>query len=169
MIDKTRVVTVARSWIGTPFHHLARVRGAGVDCIGLVIGVARELALVPADFDVQGYAETPDGRTLMRLAAMHMTEIGRDAMAPGLHDAVVQARLLRWVVRQKRSFVARFVRWMERQRLVVAEIDEAAVDVFLACLDGRATNAGARIENKVAAADADHGALIPVVHRWVPA
>lgn len=87
MIEKSRVVAVARSWIGTPFHHQARVKGAGVDCIGLVIGVARDLALVPEDFDVQGYAETPDGRTLMRLAALHMTEIDRDAMGPG--DVVV--------------------------------------------------------------------------------
>ena len=87
MIDKKMVVAAARSWVGTPFHHQARVKQAGVDCIGLVIGVARELSLVPQDFDVQGYAETPDGRTLMRLAAMHMTEIGRDAMGPG--DVVV--------------------------------------------------------------------------------
>ena len=87
MIDKKMVVTAARSWIGTKFHHQARVKGAGVDCIGLVIGVARELSLVPPDFDVQGYAETPDGRTLMRLAAMHMTEIARESMGPG--DVVV--------------------------------------------------------------------------------
>lgn len=87
MVDKQQVVAAARAWIDTPFHHQARVKGAGVDCIGLIIGVARELGLVAPDFDVQGYAETPDGRTLMRLATMHMTEIGRDAMAAG--DVVV--------------------------------------------------------------------------------
>lgn len=87
MIEKQRVVAAARSWIDTPFHHQSRLKHIGVDCIGLIIGVARELSLVPPDFDVQGYAETPDGRTLMRLAAMHMTEIAREEMGPG--DVVV--------------------------------------------------------------------------------
>jgi NlpC/P60 family putative phage cell wall peptidase len=87
MTDRQQVVAVARSWVDTPFHHQARLKHVGVDCIGLVIGIARELALVAPDFDVQGYAETPDGRTLMRLATLHMVEIDREAMAPG--DIVV--------------------------------------------------------------------------------
>ena len=37
------VVEVARSWIGTPYVHQAARRGAGCDCLGLVLGVWREL------------------------------------------------------------------------------------------------------------------------------
>ena len=33
------VVTEAASWIGTPFHHAARVKGAGVDCLMLLAEV----------------------------------------------------------------------------------------------------------------------------------
>jgi NlpC/P60 family putative phage cell wall peptidase len=33
------VVTEAESWIGTPFHHAARVKGAGVDCLMLLAEV----------------------------------------------------------------------------------------------------------------------------------
>jgi len=33
------VVAEARSWIGTPFHHGARVKGAGVDCLMLLAEV----------------------------------------------------------------------------------------------------------------------------------
>jgi NlpC/P60 family putative phage cell wall peptidase len=33
------VVAEARSWIGTPFHHAARVKGAGVDCLMLLAEV----------------------------------------------------------------------------------------------------------------------------------
>lgn len=37
------VVTAARGWIGTPYRHQAACRGAGCDCLGLVLGVWREL------------------------------------------------------------------------------------------------------------------------------
>jgi NlpC/P60 family putative phage cell wall peptidase len=33
------VVQEAASWIGTPFHHAARVKGAGVDCLMLLAEV----------------------------------------------------------------------------------------------------------------------------------
>lgn len=42
------VVTEARSWIGTPFHWQASLKGVGCDCKGLVWGVARELGLPEA-------------------------------------------------------------------------------------------------------------------------
>ncbi|PZX17705.1 NlpC/P60 family putative phage cell wall peptidase [Palleronia aestuarii] len=39
----SRVVEIARLWIGTPYVHQASCRGAGTDCLGLVRGVWREL------------------------------------------------------------------------------------------------------------------------------
>jgi NlpC/P60 family putative phage cell wall peptidase len=47
--QRTAVVAEAESWIGTPFHHAARVKGAGVDCLMLLAevyehaGVARHV------------------------------------------------------------------------------------------------------------------------------
>jgi NlpC/P60 family putative phage cell wall peptidase len=38
-IYRRRVVDEAQSWIGTPFHHAARVKGAGVDCLMLLAEV----------------------------------------------------------------------------------------------------------------------------------
>lgn len=87
MTARTDIVTAARTWIGTPFHHQARLKGVGVDCIGLVIGVARELALIAPDFDIAAYPRVPDGKTLLPLAREHMREIPREAMQPG--DVVV--------------------------------------------------------------------------------
>ena len=43
MHSRSRVVEAARSWIGTPYHHQASVKGAGCDCLGLVRGIFREL------------------------------------------------------------------------------------------------------------------------------
>jgi NlpC/P60 family putative phage cell wall peptidase len=36
---RAAVITEAESWIGTPFHHAARVKGAGVDCLMLLCEV----------------------------------------------------------------------------------------------------------------------------------
>jgi len=73
MTTRTDIVASARTWVGTAFHHQARLKGVGVDCIGVVIGVARELGLVAPGFDVLAYPRVPDGRDLMDLAALHMT------------------------------------------------------------------------------------------------
>ncbi|WP_127111755.1 NlpC/P60 family protein [Shimia sediminis] len=37
------VVETARGWLGTPYVHQAARRGAGCDCLGLVLGVWREI------------------------------------------------------------------------------------------------------------------------------
>ncbi len=39
------IVNAARGWLGTPFHHQARQKGIGCDCLGLIIGIAEELQL----------------------------------------------------------------------------------------------------------------------------
>ena len=35
------IVTSARDWLGTPYHHRASTRGAGADCLGLIRGIWR--------------------------------------------------------------------------------------------------------------------------------
>ena len=87
MTTRTDIVDAARTWIGTPFHHQARLKGTGVDCVGLVIGVAKELSLVEPSFDVIAYPRVPDGTSLMHLVNLHMTEINKDIMQPG--DVIV--------------------------------------------------------------------------------
>ncbi|MCF6234362.1 MAG: NlpC/P60 family protein [Rhodobacteraceae bacterium] len=43
MTRPEQIITCARAWIGTPYHHQAATRGAGADCLGLVRGVWREV------------------------------------------------------------------------------------------------------------------------------
>lgn len=64
MPTRPAIVAEARAWLDTPWQHQARARGEGVDCAGLVIGVARALALVPPDMDVSAYTRAPDGSML---------------------------------------------------------------------------------------------------------
>ena len=52
--DRARVCALARAWLGTPWHHNAAVRGAGVDCAQLVKAVYVEAGLI-ADFAVPDY------------------------------------------------------------------------------------------------------------------
>ena len=42
-ITRSRIVAIARGWLGTPYHHGASLKGAGTDCLGLVRGIWREL------------------------------------------------------------------------------------------------------------------------------
>jgi len=41
--DSSVVIAAARSWLGTPYHDQASLRGVGCDCLGLARGVWREV------------------------------------------------------------------------------------------------------------------------------
>ncbi len=40
-----QIVSQARTWLRTPFHHQAWLKGKGCDCLGLIVGVVDELGL----------------------------------------------------------------------------------------------------------------------------
>ena len=48
------VVVAARAWLGTPYHHMADLKGVGVDCAMLLVRVFCDLGLV-APFDPRPY------------------------------------------------------------------------------------------------------------------
>ena len=64
-VRRSAVVEEAQSWIGTPFHHEARVKGAGVDCLMMLAevyegaGVVGHIAVphYPADWHMHRDAE----------------------------------------------------------------------------------------------------------------
>ena len=43
---RAALVAEARSWLGTPWHHRARIKGVGVDCAQFVIGVYAGAGLI---------------------------------------------------------------------------------------------------------------------------
>lgn len=63
MIRCDDIAARARTYMGVPYSHLGRSR-RGVDCIGLVICVARDLGLVAPDFDVAHYSRYPQAGVL---------------------------------------------------------------------------------------------------------
>lgn len=48
------VVEIAKTWLRTPYHHSARVKGAGVDCAQILLDVFVEAGLIE-DFDPGDY------------------------------------------------------------------------------------------------------------------
>lgn len=61
---RAEVVAEAMTWLGTPWRHQGRLKGVGVDCLGLIIGIGRACAMVPPSFDITGYGTGADGTML---------------------------------------------------------------------------------------------------------
>jgi cell wall-associated NlpC family hydrolase len=73
------VIEAARGYLGTPWKHQARVRGVGVDCIGLLVGAYRDAGY--AIEDVKDYGRNPNPRRFLHHLARQFTRVsGRDAM-----------------------------------------------------------------------------------------
>ena len=70
-ICDSAVISAARGWIGTPFHHQGRLKNVGVDCLGLLVGIAEELNLCNENgeplvkHDALDYGHLPDEKRLM--------------------------------------------------------------------------------------------------------
>lgn len=73
MVTREQIVAEARTWLKTPFRHQGRVRGVGVDCAGVVVGVAHALGL--STFDHTGYGREPHGGMLKRLLDAHLDRV----------------------------------------------------------------------------------------------
>lgn len=83
MIDRVQVVAAARAWVGTPFRAQQHVRGHGCDCAGLLIGVAKELGEIPADFSAGPYKQSPENGKLRQMLAQHLRAVPLNALEPG--------------------------------------------------------------------------------------
>lgn len=83
---RARVLSIADSWIGTPYRHQASRKGVGCDCLGLVIGIWRELygeritARIAYSPD---WAETATGEPLLAALRERCDELDPAAMRPG--------------------------------------------------------------------------------------
>lgn len=79
-VTRGDVVTLARTWIGVPYLHQGRSR-LGVDCVGLIIVVARQLGLT--DYDISGYPRVPSGDFLRAECDRMMARISIASARPG--------------------------------------------------------------------------------------
>ena len=92
--DPNHVIAAARSWLGTPYHDQASLKGVGCDCLGLARGVWREV-VGPEPFPIPTYtrdwAETGVREVLAEGARAMMIEVPPPEAPPG---ALVLFRML---------------------------------------------------------------------------
>jgi NlpC/P60 family putative phage cell wall peptidase len=83
---RTAIVTLARGWLGTPYHHQASLKGVGTDCVGLVRGIWRELyGTEPEQLPAytRDWAEAQARETLLEAARRHLVEVPHGQAQPG--------------------------------------------------------------------------------------
>lgn len=83
---RARVVAAALSWLGTPYHDNAELKGVGVDCARLLKCVFAEAGAIAdfpiADYPPQWYLHRSEER-LLGLVQRRAVEIAESAARPG--------------------------------------------------------------------------------------
>lgn len=86
-MTRDAIIAAARTWVGTPYHHQASLKGVGCDCLGLIRGLWRELygpepvALPPYTRD---WGDATGSESLMDAGCRHLTRLGEvRAARPG--------------------------------------------------------------------------------------
>lgn len=84
MTVSSAIIKEARSWLSTPYQHQAKVKGVGVDCVGLIIAVGVKLNLVPDELlKIDGYARTPNPKHMQRIIEKNLDSITQADVMPG--------------------------------------------------------------------------------------
>ncbi|MEZ5923917.1 MAG: NlpC/P60 family protein [Hyphomicrobiaceae bacterium] len=85
-VKRRDIVRIARSWIGTPYHHQASLKGSGADCIGLVRGIWRELfgrePEVPPAYSGD-WSEATGQETMLAVASRHLVPVPVELIRQG--------------------------------------------------------------------------------------
>ena len=76
--QRRAVAAEALTWLNTPYHHAARIKGVGVDCAMLPAAVYRATGLIPA-FEIAHYPPDwhlhRDTERYLEIVTRHATEV----------------------------------------------------------------------------------------------
>lgn len=75
MVNREQIKDKFLEYVNTPYRHQGRLKGVGVDCIGLIVCVANELNLFDLKNDSTNYRMIPDGKFLMLKARENLEQI----------------------------------------------------------------------------------------------
>ncbi|MFO1156618.1 MAG: hypothetical protein U1E43_07565 [Rhodospirillales bacterium] len=78
--DRAAVVSAARSYLGVRWRHQGRTRD-GLDCVGLLVLVARDLSV--SDYDHRAYARAPQAEGFLEHFAANMPRVPLPSVLPG--------------------------------------------------------------------------------------
>lgn len=83
------IAEAALSWVDTPYHHQARVKGVGVDCAQLIAGVAEETGHIepgtpiPFNYSTEWHLHNREEVLLKNLEAFGCTRKPSTELEPG--------------------------------------------------------------------------------------
>ncbi len=119
-VNRDKIVQVAKTWIGTPYHHQSSVKQVGTDCLGLIRGVYREIyggePENPPPYS-KDWAEATGEETMIEAARRHLIEIETDSLLAG--DVVI--------FRFRRKFVAKHAAILTGSKTMVHAVEGARV------------------------------------------
>lgn len=79
LVERAAVVAEARTWLGTPYHVGAKLKGVGVDCAQLLVAVYEALGLVEdvvlEPYNAEWFLHRTDEKFLAGVAA-YCTRVG---------------------------------------------------------------------------------------------
>lgn len=81
MTTRDALVAESRTWIGTKFVHQGRLKGVGVDCIGLIAQTAQATGVL--DVDETNYGRTPDPARMRKALMTHLDPVAFKDLLPG--------------------------------------------------------------------------------------
>jgi len=64
MVNSLHLIREARECIGTPYQHQGRLKGVGLDCLGLILHVAKATGTDVSKFNERPYGPVPNGKML---------------------------------------------------------------------------------------------------------
>lgn len=86
---RSRIVAEARSWLGTPYQAKARVKGAGVDCLMIIIAVYQAVGLMPPDMVIPYYNPQSNLHSPVETYLDGLLEYSREVDEPKPGDVVM--------------------------------------------------------------------------------
>ncbi len=133
MSGNAETVSVARTWLGTPYVHQARCRGVGCDCLGLILGIWKDrfgqLPETPPGY-TQDWSEVSGVERLWDAARQHLVAKDLDHAALGdvvlfrMRDGAVAKHL---GLQSSVGADARFIHAYSRRGVVETRLTEAWV------------------------------------------
>jgi cell wall-associated NlpC family hydrolase len=82
---RAEIIAEARSYIGTPWQHQGRLKGVGVDCAGVVVGVGKTCGVISGDSWAlgTGYGRQPNPIKMKMALDALLDRVRKENMLPG--------------------------------------------------------------------------------------
>ncbi len=86
---RAAVLAEARTWIRTPFHDGAQLKGVGVDCANLIAAVAHAAGVIPAPVEIAPYSPQFMLHKDQPLFESYVRRFAHETTTPGPADIVL--------------------------------------------------------------------------------